>query len=74
MRGTNLQRVLAQSKLDFEKPQRPLCRFQEYIVALTESAALLRKLLVEVKELVLILGLIIFSAWAIVALLLRIHH
>lgn len=74
MRGANLQKVLVQPKLDFEKESKPLCRVQDYIVALTESAALLHRLLVEVKELVLLLGMIMFSAWAIIALLLRIHH
>ena len=72
MRATNL-RNMVQPKLDFEKGEKPLCRVQEYIIALTESAALLHNLLVQVKELVMLIGLISFSALAIVYLLLHLH-
>ncbi len=73
MGGTNLKKVLVQRPLNFEKEQKPLLRMKEYIVALTESASLLHRLLIEVKELVLLLGMIIFSVWAVVALL-HLHH
>jgi hypothetical protein len=72
MRATNL-RTIIEPKLDFDKGEKPLCRVQEYIIALTESAALLHNLLVQVKELVMLVGLISFSALAIVYLLLHLH-
>jgi hypothetical protein len=72
MKATNLRKMV-QPELDFEKAEKPLYRVQEYIVALTESAALLHNLLVQVKELVLLVGLISFSALGIVYILLHLH-
>jgi hypothetical protein len=54
-------------------PVKPLFRVQQYLVELKVSAILLRELLVEVKELVVMLALISFFVWGVLALFRHLH-
>lgn len=48
--------------------QKPLQRFQEYLVESKATVILVRELLVELKELIVIVSLILFFIWAIIEL------
>jgi hypothetical protein len=65
------QKLAPRNSLDSAKP---LCRLQQYLVELKVSVILCRELLVEVKELVVLLGLITFFAWGMVELFLRLYR
>lgn len=48
--------------------EKPLKRFQEYLIASKTSIVLIRELLVELKELIVILALIAFFIWGVIEL------
>jgi hypothetical protein len=52
---------------------KPLRRTQEYLKELKVSVTLLRELLVEVKELIVVLALIAFFIWGVVELFQHLH-
>lgn len=66
------QKLACQQPPDFEK--RPLYRFQEYLRQLKVSIILLRECLVEVKELIVLVGLIFFFVWGMIELFLRLYR
>lgn len=52
---------------------KPLSRLQEYLVQLKISITLLRELLIEIKELVVVVALIAFFVWGVIQLLKHLH-
>lgn len=53
---------------------KPLFRLQQYLTELKVSVILCRELLVEVKEVIVLLGLIAFFLWGLIELFLRLYR
>ena len=52
---------------------KPLGRLQEYLIESKVCVGLVRELLVEVKELVVVIALILFFVWGVIELFKRLH-
>jgi hypothetical protein len=52
---------------------KPLARLQAYLVESKVCVGLVRELLVEVKELVVVIALILFFVWGVIELFKRLH-
>jgi hypothetical protein len=66
-------RTTQSSQQTLDDNQKPLRRVQQYLVELRVSITLLRELLVEVKELIVILALIAFFIWGVIQLFQHLH-
>jgi hypothetical protein len=68
MSVSNLQKSSHKSIQD-----KPLSRLQEYLVELRVCTTLLRELLVEIKELAVVIALIAFFVWGVIELFHKLH-
>lgn len=68
MSVSNLQKPASKSV-----STKPLSRLQEYLVETKHCVALFRELLVEVKELIVVLALIAFFVWGVIELFKHLH-
>lgn len=64
-------RLLIQSGTVRDK--KPLARLQAYLIESKVCVGLVRELLVEVKELVVVIALILFFVWGVIELFKRLH-
>ncbi len=64
--------IPSQKSLDFQ-PSKPLSRTQQYLVELEVCLGLLRKVLLELKEVAFVLVMILFFIWSAVQLFKGIH-
>lgn len=55
------------------KKRKPLSRLQEYLVQLKVSITLIRELLIEIKELIVVVALIAFFVWGVIQLFKHLH-
>lgn len=64
-----------QQSLPFDNPpaNKPLGRVQLYLIELKTVLVLLREVLVEVKELAVVVALIVFFVWGVIQLFNQLH-